>query len=175
MRENKRLLSTAGFEGLVLTEHNVFHSQKKPESSFERSSRFSFHSFMAIQSSFIHVPHFPEWIFSCFREGERDGTSRDCLHFAFALFFPFDCSFLSLPRIHLGAGLTPPTHPSNLYDRCFSFSFSKPNFSLRKISIFSFSPRKDENFLHLQLFGALETFKPSTRELSSLLSRGGQL
>lgn len=51
------------------------------------------------------------------------------------------------------AGLTPPTHPSNLYDRCFSFSFSKPNFSLRNFSIFSFSPRKDENFaFHLQLF-----------------------
>lgn len=56
----------------------------------------------------------------------------DCLHFAFVLFFLFDCSLVSLPRIHLkGRPHSPHIHPT-FYDRCFSFSFSKPNFSLRK-------------------------------------------
>lgn len=148
---------------------------------FERSSRFSFHSFMAIPSSFIHVSHIFLNEFSPVSGNASETADRETVAVSRLPYFS-EFSLLIVLSSHSRAytpraGLTPPTHPSNLYDRCFSFSFSKPNFSLRNFFHFLIFSQGWKFAFRLQLFGGARNFQAShwTHEPPSLVFRGGQL
>lgn len=57
----------------------------------------------------------------------------------------------------------------------FHSAFPNLAFHWEIFSIFSFSPRKDENLLFTYSFSKLSSLSRWTRELSSLVTRGGQL
>lgn len=117
-----------------------FHSTR------HKSSRSS-------QSSFINVPHFPQWkVFNWqAQEWKRKTFGNETLLVSLLSYF-FLWLFFYLTRAHTHTlwgksfwGAHP--LPSMFYGCCFSFSFSQPEFSLRKFFHFLFVARV-ERFFH---------------------------
>lgn len=145
-----------GFEGLITNEKlgwKSFSFRKNVDEEFQVPSH-------EIQSSFIHVPHFPQW--KCEEAGTGNGNEEQSRErtkqssFRVCPIFRLDCSPVSL-ALTLLEGNFPPFLP-NIYGCCFSFSFSKPEFSLKNFSIFSSFARAElffkalaTNFLHFSL------------------------
>lgn len=91
-------------------------------------------AYLAIQSSFIHAPYFPQWkSWKQAQEWKRREKLLRTKQLAFRFCPIFQLGLFRLTRAHIFG-----TYPFASLPRasfmfcCFSFSFSKPQFSLRK-------------------------------------------
>lgn len=119
MKRENVFLSMEGFEGLVKNDwgrEKLFHSEKGIDMKFQVSVSFT----PAIQSSFIHALHFPQWKLLDWWDdrhiGKREGTSGT-KHPSFRVCPIFDSNVLpSHSRAHTrGKSKAPlsPLHPPN--------------------------------------------------------------